>query len=32
VVRRAQGHKLRRGERLAEVIELTDGQVVEVRP
>jgi hypothetical protein len=32
VVRRAQGHKLRRGERLAEVIELSDGQVVEVRP
>lgn len=32
VVRRAEGHKLRRGERLAEVIELSDGQVVEVRP
>ena len=32
VVRPAEGHKLRRGERLAEVIELGDGQVVEVRP
>jgi hypothetical protein len=32
VVRRAEGHKLRRGERLAEVIELSEGQVVEVRP
>jgi len=32
VVRRAEGHKLRRGERLAEVIELSDGQVAEVRP
>lgn len=32
VVRRAEGHKLRRGEHLAEVIELGDGQVVEVRP
>lgn len=32
VVRRAEGHKLRRGEQFAEVIELDDGQVVEVRP
>jgi hypothetical protein len=32
VVRPAKGHKLRRGERVAEVIELGDGQVVEVRP
>jgi hypothetical protein len=32
VVRRAEGHKLRRGERLAEVIELGVGQVLEVRP
>lgn len=32
VVRRAEGHKLRRGERLTEVIELADGQLVEVRP
>jgi hypothetical protein len=32
VVRPAEGHKLRRGERVAEVIELGDGQVVEVRP
>jgi TcpE family len=32
VVRRAEGHRLRGGERLAEVIELGDGQVVEVRP
>jgi hypothetical protein len=32
IVRHAEGHRLRRGERLCEVIELTDGQVVEVRP
>jgi hypothetical protein len=32
IVRRAEGHRLRTGERLAEVIELGDGQVVEVRP
>lgn len=32
IVRRADGHRLRTGERLAEVIELDDGQVVEVRP
>ncbi len=32
VVRPADGHRMRRGERRAEVIELGDGQVVEVRP
>jgi len=32
IVRRADGHRLRAGERLVEVIELGDGQVVEVRP
>jgi hypothetical protein len=32
IVRRAEGHRVRAGERLAEVIELGDGQVVEVRP
>ncbi|MFI4977434.1 MAG: TcpE family conjugal transfer membrane protein [Solirubrobacterales bacterium] len=32
VVRPAEGHRMRRGERRAEVIELSDGQVVEVRP
>lgn len=32
VVRRAEGHRVRDGERLAEVIELGAGQVVEVRP
>jgi len=32
IVRRADGHRLRTGERLAEVIELDEGQVVEVRP
>jgi len=32
IVRHADGHRLRTGERLAEVIELADGQVVEVRP
>jgi hypothetical protein len=31
VVRHAEGHRLRRGEQLAEVIELSDGQVAEVR-
>jgi hypothetical protein len=32
VVRPAEGHRMRRGERRAEVIELSDGQVLEVRP
>lgn len=32
VVRPAGGHRMRPGERRAEVIELADGQVVEVRP
>jgi hypothetical protein len=32
IVRPAAGHRMRRGERLAEVIELSDGQIVEVRP
>jgi hypothetical protein len=32
VVRPAEGHRMRPGERRAEVIELSDGQVVEVRP
>jgi hypothetical protein len=32
VVRSAEGHRLRRGECRAEVIELSEGQVVEVRP
>jgi conjugation transfer TcpE-like protein len=32
VVRPAEGHRMRRGERVAEVIELGQGQVVEVRP
>jgi hypothetical protein len=32
IVRDAEGHRVRAGERLAEVIELGDGQVVEVRP
>jgi hypothetical protein len=31
IVRHAGGHRLHQGERLAEVIELTDGQVAEVR-
>ncbi len=31
VIRQADGHRLRRGERLAEVVELGDGQVAEVR-
>jgi hypothetical protein len=32
IVRPAEGHRLRRGEQIAEVIELGRGQVVEVRP
>jgi hypothetical protein len=32
IVRDAEGHRIRGGERLAEVIEVGDGQVVEVRP
>jgi hypothetical protein len=32
IVRRAEGHRVRSGERLAEVIELGEGQVLEVRP
>jgi hypothetical protein len=32
IVRRADGHRLRTDERMAEVIELGEGQVVEVRP
>ncbi len=32
LIRPAEGHRMRRGERRAEVIELGDGQVVEVRP
>lgn len=32
VVRPAEGHRMRPGERRAEVIELTDGQVAEIRP
>jgi hypothetical protein len=32
IVRPAEGHRLRRGEQLAEVIELGEGQVLEVRP
>ena len=32
LVRPAEGHRMRRGERRAEVIELSDGQVLEVRP
>jgi hypothetical protein len=32
VVRKSEGHKVRPGERLAEVIELAEGQVVEIRP
>jgi hypothetical protein len=32
VVRPAEGRRLRRGERVAEVIELGEGQIVEVRP
>jgi hypothetical protein len=32
IIRRAEGHRMRAGERLCEVVELADGQVVEVRP
>lgn len=32
VVRPAEEHRMRRGERVAEVIELGDGQLVEIRP
>lgn len=32
IVRRAEGHRMRAGERLCEVIELDEGQLVEVRP
>ncbi len=32
IARRAEGHRVRAGERLAEVIELDAGQFVEVRP
>lgn len=32
IVRSAEGHRMRSGERLCEVLELDDGQVVEVRP
>jgi hypothetical protein len=32
LVRPAEGHRMRHGERHAEVIELGDGQIVEVRP
>ena len=32
IVRRAEGHRMRSGERLCEVVELAEGQVVEVRP
>ena len=32
LARRAEGHRVRAGERLAEVIELDAGQIVEVRP
>jgi hypothetical protein len=32
VIRAAEGHRLRRGERVAQVIELGEGQIVEVRP
>jgi uncharacterized membrane protein YeaQ/YmgE (transglycosylase-associated protein family) len=32
IVRPAEGHRMRRGERVADVIELGDGHVVEVRP
>jgi hypothetical protein len=32
IVRRAEGHRMRPGERACEVIELDAGQVVEVRP
>ncbi len=32
IIRRAEGHRMRLGERLCEVVELAEGQVVEVRP
>jgi hypothetical protein len=32
IVRAADGHRLRRGEQLAEVVELGEGQILEVRP
>jgi hypothetical protein len=32
IVRRAEGHRMRAGEKVAEVIELGEGQIVEVRP
>jgi hypothetical protein len=32
IVRRAEGHRMRPGERVCEVIELGEGQLVEVRP
>jgi hypothetical protein len=32
VVRPAEGHRMRRGEQVAEVIELGEGQILEVRP
>lgn len=32
IIRRAEGHRMRSGERLCEVVELADGQVAEVRP
>ncbi len=31
IVRRAEGHRMRSGERLCEVLELDEGQVVEIR-
>lgn len=32
ILRRSEGHRVRAGQRLAEVVELSEGQVVEVRP
>ncbi len=32
IIRRAEGHRMRSGERLCEVVELAEGQVAEVRP
>jgi hypothetical protein len=32
IIRRSEGHRMRSGERLCEVVELAEGQVVEVRP
>jgi hypothetical protein len=32
IIRRAEGHRLRSGERLCEVVEVAEGRVVEVRP